>query len=90
MGRNLNGLREDIVALVVEHSGVKPEKVDPADVLGSTRMKGDVADAFFESYAARFKINLGGFLDYFHYAGNEPRGSRAHLPVDAKGKIIPY
>ncbi|MGB3277928.1 MAG: DUF1493 family protein [Pseudorhodobacter sp.] len=84
------GLREDILALVLEHSGVKPEKLNPADIFGSSGMEGDGADEFLETFAEEFTVNLDEFRYYFHYIGDEPPTSRRVFPVGSDGKEIPF
>lgn len=84
------GLREDILALVIEHSGVRPEKLNPADIFGSAGIDGDDADEFLEAFAEAFTVNLDQFRYYFHYIGEEPPIYRRVLPVDSDGEEIPF
>ena len=68
--------RTRILQMITEHSGVKIDKIDPRDILGSTGMAGDDGDEFFEAFAEEFNVDFLEFCNYLHYDPNEPPGGR--------------
>ncbi len=65
--------------------------VDPDDIFGSTDWEGDDADEFIDGFSERFGVDLGGFVDVFHYDPDEPPMGRFRLlgPDGQKLERIP-
>ena len=64
-----SALEDEIVRFIEEFwGGIGPRSAWRADVLGKLGMDGDDASDFMEAYAARFGVETGSYLWYFHHA----------------------
>jgi hypothetical protein len=61
-----------ILGMIAAQCGASPEKINHADVFGSTGMAGDDADEFMLAFAEKYGVDLADFRAYLHYNGNEP------------------
>jgi len=60
-------IRKELIALIPEKVGVRPEEVMPdADIEKDLGCTGDDFFELMEAYAQHFNVDMSGFLWYFH------------------------
>ena len=59
-------IREELIALVTGTNGIKEEVLPDADIEKDLGCTGDDFFELMEAYAKRFKVDMSGFLWYFH------------------------
>jgi len=80
---------EDSLDMVQWISGVRRDKIDRADLLGSAGIDGDDADEFLVAFADPYGVDMDGFRDYLHYNGNEPPVWVTAWGVTTDGRRMP-
>ncbi len=80
---------ETILDLVVMHSSVLKDRIDPNNILRSTGMAGDDAEEFMLAFQKEFRVDLSDFLAYLHYNADEPPFVRTAWGVGADGRRMP-
>jgi hypothetical protein len=86
-------IRKEMIALITDKVGVRPEDVLPeADIEKDLGCTGDDFFELMDAYATRFKVDMSGFLWYFHshdegmatinlFPGNPPSMQVDRIPV---------
>ncbi|MGQ0563995.1 MAG: DUF1493 family protein [Gemmobacter sp.] len=81
-------LRADILALLTDMGGRRPDDAEQADIIGRFGMDGDDITEFLDAYSRRFNVRLDGLLWYFHHF-DEPPLSRRVYAVGPDGHDLP-
>ncbi|WP_106746310.1 DUF1493 family protein [Yoonia maritima] len=84
------GRREEILEHLSVYNFRGQDSFDLSDVFIGNGIEGDDANELIDDFAKRFDVDMGGFLYYFHYVGDEPPGHRRVLPIDRHGQVYPF
>lgn len=69
-----NAKSEQIFDLIIDRTGIPPQRFDSNDIFLGNGMDGDDAFEFMEAFSTRFGVNLDDYRWYFHH-GEEGFGS---------------